>query len=68
MCFEFDALQPHVSAEMRDPRLVADAAAERLTLTSADGSSLAAALAECPEPIGKTIRQRVATRPQPLTS
>jgi carboxymethylenebutenolidase len=52
MCFDFDALPPHVPAERVIPRLAGGAAAERLTLTSADGTRFAAALAQCPEPVG----------------
>jgi carboxymethylenebutenolidase len=52
MCFEFDALPPVVPADRVIPVLAGGAAAEVLTLTSADGTEFAAALAECPEPIG----------------
>jgi carboxymethylenebutenolidase len=52
MCFEFDALPPYVPGDRVIPRLAGGAAAERLTLTSADGTEFAAALAECPEPAG----------------
>ncbi|UGS36791.1 dienelactone hydrolase family protein [Capillimicrobium parvum] len=52
MCFEFDALPPRVPEDRVIPRLAGGAAAERLTLHSADGTPFAAALAECPDPIG----------------
>jgi carboxymethylenebutenolidase len=53
MCFEFDALPP----ELPDGRAVISggAAAESLTITSADGTEFAAALAESPEPSGPGI-------------
>ncbi len=52
MCFEFDALPPQVPASRVIPALAGGAAAEMLTLTSADGTEFSAALAECPEPVG----------------
>ena len=53
MCFEFDALPPRVPADRAIPALIAGgAAAEILTLESADGTKFSAAFAECPEPIG----------------
>jgi carboxymethylenebutenolidase len=52
MCFEFDALPPRVPQDRVIPRLAGGAAAERLTLTSGDGTEFAAAFAECPEPVG----------------
>lgn len=54
MCFEFDALPPEVPATRLIPTLAGGAAAEMLTLTSADGTEFSAALAECPEPLGGT--------------
>lgn len=51
MCFEFDALPPLVP-EARLVPMAGGAAAEMLTLTSADGTEFSAALAECPEPLG----------------
>ncbi|MCW3011478.1 MAG: dienelactone hydrolase family protein [Solirubrobacterales bacterium] len=51
MCFDFDALPPHVPEERVLPRLAGGAAAERLTLESADGTEFAAALATCAEPV-----------------
>jgi carboxymethylenebutenolidase len=53
MCFEFDALPP----ELPDGRAViaGGAAAESLTITSADGTEFAAALAESPEPSGPGV-------------
>ncbi len=52
MCFELDALPPRVPDDRVIPMLAGGAGAERLTLDSADGTPFAAALAECPEPIG----------------
>lgn len=52
MCFEFDALPPRVPEDRVIPTLAGGAAAERLTLESADGTPFAVALAECPDPIG----------------
>lgn len=52
MCFEFDALPPRVPEDRVIPTLAGGAAAERLTLQSADGTSFAAALAVCPDPVG----------------
>jgi carboxymethylenebutenolidase len=53
MCFEFDALPP----ELPDGRgiIAGGAAAESLTITSADGTEFAAALAESPEPSGPAV-------------
>jgi len=53
MCFEFDARPP----ELPDGRAViaGGAAAESLTLTSADGTEFAAALAESPDPKGAAV-------------
>jgi carboxymethylenebutenolidase len=53
MCFEFDALPPRIPADRAIPALMAGgAAAEILTLESADGTQFGAAFAECPNPIG----------------
>jgi carboxymethylenebutenolidase len=52
MCFEFDALPPQVPSDRVIPALAGGATAERVTLTSADGTSFGAAFAECPEPVG----------------
>jgi carboxymethylenebutenolidase len=54
MCFELDALPPHLPEDRVIPVLAGGAGAERLTLKSADGTAFAVALAECPEPIGGT--------------
>ncbi len=53
MCFEFDALPP----ELPDGRALISggAAAESLTITSADGTEFAAALAESPAPSGAAV-------------
>jgi carboxymethylenebutenolidase len=45
MCFEFDARPPEPPTDALPPRLGGGAAAEPLTLTSADGTELSAALA-----------------------
>ncbi len=52
MCFEFDALPPRVPADRVIPALAGGAAAERVTLRGADGTDVAAAFAQCPEPSG----------------
>jgi carboxymethylenebutenolidase len=52
VCFEFDALPPRVPESRVIPALAGGAAAEMLTLKSADGTEFSAALAECPEPVG----------------
>src|SRR3954469_25630724 len=52
MCFEFDALPPRVPADRVIPALAGGAAAERVTLRSADGTLVAAAMTECPDPVG----------------
>jgi carboxymethylenebutenolidase len=52
MCFEFDALPPRVPEDRVIPRLAGGAAAEQLTLQSADGTQFAAAFAECSDPVG----------------
>lgn len=52
MCFAFDALPPDVPEDRVIPALAGGAAAERITLESADGTEFAAAMAVCPEPIG----------------
>jgi carboxymethylenebutenolidase len=51
MCFDFDALPPRVPEERVLPSVAGGAAAERLTLESADGTRFAAALAECADPV-----------------
>jgi carboxymethylenebutenolidase len=52
MCFEHDALPPRVPEDRVIPALAGGAAAERLTLQSADGTQFIAAFAECPDPVG----------------
>jgi len=52
MCFDFDALPPRVPADRIIPALAGGAAAERVTLRSEDGTRVAAAFAECPDPVG----------------
>jgi carboxymethylenebutenolidase len=52
MCFEFDALPPHVPLDRVIRTLAGGAGAEILTLESEDGTRFAAALAQCPDPIG----------------
>jgi carboxymethylenebutenolidase len=51
MCFSFDALPPRVPQERVLPGLAGGAAAERLTLESADGTRFGAAFAECGDPL-----------------
>ena len=48
MCFAPDALPPRIPEDRVIPALAGGAAAERLTLESADGTPFIAALAECP--------------------
>lgn len=52
MCFDFDALPPDVPTERLIAALAGGAAAEVLTLQSADGTEFSAAFAECPQPVG----------------
>ena len=52
MCFAHDALPPRVPVDRMIPALGGGGGAEMLTLQSADGTSFAAALAQCPEPVG----------------
>jgi predicted alpha/beta hydrolase len=49
MCFQLDALPPDLPAGRALPRVAGGAAAESLTLESADGTRFAAALAESPQ-------------------
>jgi carboxymethylenebutenolidase len=53
MCFQFDARPPELPADL--PRIRGGAGAERLVLTSSDGTEFAAALAESPEPKGPAV-------------
>jgi carboxymethylenebutenolidase len=55
MCFEFDARPPELPADRVLPGIAGGAAAEFLTLTSADGTEFAAALAESPQPQGPSV-------------
>lgn len=55
MCFEFDAHPPDLPAERILPGIAGGAAAESLVLTAADGTELAAALAESPQPQGPSV-------------
>jgi carboxymethylenebutenolidase len=48
MCFAFDARPPELPADLVLPTMAGGAAAERLELTSADGTRFSAALAEAP--------------------
>jgi carboxymethylenebutenolidase len=50
MCFDHDSRPPELPAGRALPPIAGGAAAESLTLRSADGSEFAAALAETPEP------------------
>src|SRR3954466_11565495 len=53
MCFAFDAHPPDLPADLiRHPRMAGGAGAETLELTSADGATFSAALAEAPDPSG----------------
>jgi len=52
MCFAADALPPRIPEDRVIPALAGGAAAERLTLESADGTPFVAAFAECPDPLG----------------
>jgi carboxymethylenebutenolidase len=49
MCFEFDARPPDLPADLAVAPLAGGSAAERLELTSADGTRFSAALAEAPD-------------------
>jgi carboxymethylenebutenolidase len=49
MCFDFDALPPELPGDLALRPLGGGAAAEQLTLTSADGTTFSAALAMAPE-------------------
>lgn len=48
MCFDHDALPPELPADLRFAPMAGGAGAERLELTSSDGTAVAAALAESP--------------------
>lgn len=50
MCFDFDALPPDLPADLALPPIAGGAGAERLELTSADGTRFMAAFAQAPEP------------------
>src|SRR5919199_2288426 len=52
VCFAFDAQPPDLPADLVRPRMAGGAAAEIIELTSADGTSFSAALAESAEPTG----------------
>ena len=52
MCFAFDARPPDLPADLALPRMAGGAGAEKLELTSADGTRFSAALAEAPEAPG----------------
>lgn len=52
MCFAHDALPPRVPVDRVIQTIAGGAGAELLTLQSGDGTLFAAALAECPEPVG----------------
>lgn len=49
MCFDYDSEPPELPADLRLPLIAGGAAAERLTLTSADGTEFSAAIAESPD-------------------
>jgi carboxymethylenebutenolidase len=55
MCFEADARPPAVPADRVLHPLAGGASAETLSLTSADGASFVAAIAECPDERGPGV-------------
>jgi carboxymethylenebutenolidase len=55
MCFDVDAHPPDLPADLALPPLAGGAAAELMTLQSADGTSFSAALAESPESRGPGV-------------
>jgi carboxymethylenebutenolidase len=55
MCFAYDALPPDLPADLALPPLAGGAGAELLELTSADGTTFSAALAESPQPSGSAV-------------
>ncbi len=55
MCFRFDAHPPDLPAGRALARIAGGAAAESLVLTSSDGASFAAALAESAQPEGPAV-------------
>lgn len=57
MCFAFDASPPHLPADLARPPLAGGAGPELLELTSADGTTFSAALAEAPDakPVGVVV-------------
>ena len=55
MCFAFDALPPDLPADRLRAPLAGGAAAERSTLTSADGTEFSVAYAESPSPSGPAV-------------
>ncbi|MFL5843558.1 MAG: dienelactone hydrolase family protein [Solirubrobacteraceae bacterium] len=55
MCFDYDALPPDLPADLRIPALAGGAAAELLTITSADGAEFGAALAQTPAASGPAV-------------
>jgi carboxymethylenebutenolidase len=55
VCFAFDAHPPDLPADLVLPRMAGGAGAEKIELTSADGTTLSAALAEAPEGSGPGV-------------
>jgi carboxymethylenebutenolidase len=55
MCFDFDSRPPDLPADLALPPVAGGAAAELLTLTSADGTEFSAALAEAVEATGPGV-------------
>ena len=49
MCFAFDARPPDLPADLVHPRMAGGAGADKVELTSADGTAFSAALAESAE-------------------
>ena len=52
MCFAFDARPPALPADLVHPRMAGGAGADKVELTSADGTAFSAALAESAEGSG----------------
>ena len=65
MCFAFDARPPDLPADLVHPRMAGGAGAEKLELTSADGTVFSAALAESAE-APRPRRDHPARRPGAL--
>ena len=55
MCFAFDARPPALPADLVHPRMAGGAGADKVELTSADGTAFSAALAESAEGSGPAV-------------